>query len=393
MRLAALDLATRTVRPLSAFLRGKHLSPQVSADGSYVMFVGDPDGVSNLYRVPISGGPVEQLSSVLTGIAGVTSTSPTLSAASGTGRLAFSVFEDDGHSIYVLDPSNVVALVPPAANLQAAVLPGRSVPAGDVYRLLTDPARGLPSADTPAPSEPYRKGLTLDEIGQPWVAGGVNEFGADVSGGISAFFSDTLGDRALGMSAMINGTVADLGAEVVYLNRRHRWNWVASAGVSPYAVGFLTLTRNPTTGDTTLSQVTDRQTSRGVFGAATLPLNSAARLEFSGGAQALTFSREVRVNVYSGEDGQLIDRSVERSTIADPLYLGQASVALVRDSSYFGATGPLFGARSRFEVGQSVGSLTFKTLLARLAPLLHAGPALHRGRARHALRPLWAQQR
>jgi Tol biopolymer transport system component len=154
LRLATLDLGTKTVRPLAAFLKGKHLSPQVSSDGASVFFVADPDGISNLYRVPITGGPVEQLSSVPTGIAGITSTSPTLSLASGTGRLVFSVFEDDGHSVYALDQADVVSLVPPAANLQAALLPGRSTATGDLLRLLTDASRGLPAASHQADSQP-----------------------------------------------------------------------------------------------------------------------------------------------------------------------------------------------------------------------------------------------
>jgi hypothetical protein len=55
--------------------------------------------------------------------------------------------------------------------------------------------------------------------------------------------------------------------------------------------------------------------------------------------------------------------TVVETESADPLYLGTASVALVRDTSFFGATAPLFGARSRFEIGFSRGSLQYGTLL------------------------------
>src|SRR5690606_29631083 len=106
-RLAYLDLATRAVRPIPGFLHGKHLSPQVTPDGRFVTFVADPDGVNNLYRMSIDGGPAERLSSVATGIAGITSTSPALSMAAD-GRLVFSVFEDDGHTVYRLDPDDTM---------------------------------------------------------------------------------------------------------------------------------------------------------------------------------------------------------------------------------------------------------------------------------------------
>ena len=164
MRLAAIDLTTRAVRPIAAFLRGKHVSPQVTGDGASVVFVGDPDGVSNIYRVPVGGGPIEQLSTVPTGVAGITSTSPALSSSSATGRLAFSVFEDDGHTIYTLDPSDVVALVPSPVTEQASVLPGRTTPAGDVQRFLSEPSRGLPADVAQDTAEPYRGSLMLDEI-------------------------------------------------------------------------------------------------------------------------------------------------------------------------------------------------------------------------------------
>ncbi len=36
----------------------------------------DPDGISNLYRISIDGGPITQLTSMVTGIAGITTSSP-----------------------------------------------------------------------------------------------------------------------------------------------------------------------------------------------------------------------------------------------------------------------------------------------------------------------------
>ena len=86
LRLATLSIESKVVQPLHAFLGGKHLSPQVSQDGRTVTFVADPDGVSNLYRIGIEGGPVTRLTAMATGIAGIASTSPALSMATGTDR-------------------------------------------------------------------------------------------------------------------------------------------------------------------------------------------------------------------------------------------------------------------------------------------------------------------
>src|SRR5262245_12576405 len=157
LRLARIDLATHAVTAIPGFLKGKHLSPQVSPDGKTLTFIAEPDGISNLYRMAIDGGPIEQVSSFLTGVAGITTSSPALSAAT-PGRLAFSVFEDDGQSIYVLDPAQMTGLVPPPATGHAALLAGRTVADGDVARFLADTARGLPPIKSGYPSTPNKQG-------------------------------------------------------------------------------------------------------------------------------------------------------------------------------------------------------------------------------------------
>jgi Tol biopolymer transport system component len=362
-RLARLDLVTLAVRPLAAFQHGKQLSPQVSADGRSVTFVADPDGVSNLYRMPIEGGPVERLSSFATGVAGITSSSPALSAAT-TGRLVFSVFEDATYAIYALDPADIVSLVAPQATSVAAVLPGRALPGGDVQSLIGNYTRGLPPVGPVPVAEPYRRSLSLDAIGQPTLSGSMSTYGARFSGGVSALFSDTLGDRGLGMQALIGGSLADFGGEVVYLNRRHRWNWAVSAVAAPQAAGYLVSTRDPDTGETRVSEVIDRQPVRGVFASTAYPFSMSTRLEFSGGAQSLSFTREVRSGVFDPTTRRLTDVVTEHLNVGETMYLGVGRVALVHDTSFYGATSPIYGARSRFEVGRTTGTARYTTALA-----------------------------
>ncbi len=389
LRLGHLDLATRLVRPIPAFLRGKHLSPQVSSDGRQVTFIADPDGISNLYRIAIEGGPIERLSSVPTGVAGITTVSPALSSASATGRLVFSVFEADGHSIYVLDPANTVALVAPATAPVGAVLAGSegTWTSGDVPRLLGDYARGLPAQGLTAPPEPYRQELLLDAIGQPTVGVGVSQFGGMVSGAVSAFFSDMLGDRALGVSGEVSGSLADFGGQLVYVNRRHRWNWAAAVEASPYRIGFLSRRDDPLTGQTTVTETIERQPSRGVFGSTAYPFNGSTRVEFSGGMNALSFSRQVRTGTYETETREQISVVDEDISLGPTVYLTQARTALVHDTSIFGATSPLVGARYRVEVGRTAGSLNYTTALVDwrryfmpVEPLTIAVRAVHYGR-------------
>lgn len=362
LRLARLDLATHNVRLISGFLGGKHLSPQISADGETVTFIADPDGISNLYRMPIDGGPVMRLSSFLTGVAGITASSPALSMAPADGRMVFSVFEHDGHAIYVLEERDTRQTVAPPASRRAALLPGRDAPSGDVQGLISDFARGLPSAGQVTNSVGYGRKLTLDMVSQPMFSVGVTSFGTYVSGSVSAYFSDMLGDRALGVAVQASGTVADIGAQIVYANRQHRWNWAAAAEILPYSTGYLAFLQ--TVGNqVVVSEVIERQTSRGFVGTASYPLNSVTRFEVGGAARQLSFAEETRTSTYAADTGDLLDRTRTVTPIGTPLYLAEPQVAIVHDTSLFGATSPIVGSRSRFEIGQSLGDLTYSSVL------------------------------
>lgn len=363
LRLARLDLATKDVRLISGFLGGKHLSPQISEDGQSITFLADPDGISNLYRMPIDGGPVTRVSSFITGVAGITSSSPALSIAPASGRLAFSVFEDDGESIYRLDESDIQQTVAPPATRRAALLPGRETATGDVQALISDPKRGLPEATSTPVTEAYARKLKLDFISQPTFSAGVSSFGTYISGGISASFSDMLGDHTLSMGVQAAGTWEDFGGSLVYINRQHRWNWGVAGGVAPYRTGFVTLTQDPVTNQTLLTEVIQRQISRGGQASVSYPLNTGTRLEFSGGARQLALSTETLTNVYDTATGKLIDQLRNNVHDGKPLYLAESLAAIVHDTAFYGATSPIYGWRSRLEVGQSIGSLNYMTTL------------------------------
>jgi hypothetical protein len=253
--------------------------------------------------------------------------------------------------------------VAPPATRHAALLPGRETPGGDVQALISDAQHGLPAATDAPVTETYARKLKLDMISQPSFSAGVSSFGTYISGGISASFSDTLGDHQLGMGVQAAGSLQDIGGELIYINRQHHWNWAVAAEVAPYRTGFVTLTKDPASGQTLLTEVIERQTSRGGLGSASYPLNTATRLEFTGGARQLAFSTETLTNVYDTGSGALLDQRRVNVRDGNPLYLAEGLVAIVHDTSFLGATSPIYGWRSRLEVGQSLGSLNYETTL------------------------------
>lgn len=409
LRLAVLDLATGQVRALPAFLGGKHLSPQVSADGRTVTFVADPDGVSNVYRMAIDGGPVTRITGIATGVAGIAGTSPAMSASATTDRLAFSVFEKGGHTIYLLDATDVVEMVPPAVSARAAALTpeaaaGRpqalaSLVTGDVSRLLGDPLRGLPPPDPAVVSTPYGRRLSLDLVTQPTVSAGINSFGGFVGGSIAALFSDMLGDRLLGVSAQMTNDLDDLGAQVSYLNRRSRWNWMAVLESMPYATFQAGLLDDPGTGTATYREVVDRQISRGGSLISAFPFSAASRFELSAGAYAVSFTRDTREIVFDTASGAELSRRSTEVQTARSLGIAKWSSALVRDTTHFGPISPIFGGRSRVELSFTTGSLQFTSATVDLRkyvmpvrPVTVAARLIHVGRyGRDAEHPQLAQ--
>ena len=92
-----------------------------------------------------------------------------MSVAPATGRMLFSVFEDQGYAIYGLDSSRTHGepVVLGAAVASASILPPGDTPGrATVTQYLHDPLTGL-AAGTDFVSLPYHSSFSLDAIGQP----------------------------------------------------------------------------------------------------------------------------------------------------------------------------------------------------------------------------------
>jgi hypothetical protein len=111
-------------------------------------------------------------------------------------------------------------------------------------------------------------------------------------------------------------------------------------------------------------QIIQRQTYRGVEGGTSYAFNEAHRVEFTGGYQQVSFDQEVRTIATSIRTGQTLIDQTDTTALANTLNLGTASAALVYDTSIFGATSPIAGQRSRFEVSPTLGTLNFTGALA-----------------------------
>ena len=371
LRLAILDVASGAVKPAGGFEQAKNISPQWTADGRALYFVSDRGGISNIYRMEF-GGATTQLTNFLTGASGITELSPALSVADG--RVVFSAYEDNGYTIYALETAEQLAggevqTLP----INAAVLPPRKAGAGPVYAAVTNETLGLPPERAAAvPAEEYKPKLGLDFAGQPVVAVGRDPFGTYAAGGVSFVFSDMLGNHSLYAGAQATSRFDEIGGNVTYINRSHRWNWGVAVDQTPYVYRtFNTGVAFPQGIPTYVEQeYRILQVDRSVSGLLSYPFSRAQRIDFSGGARQIGFSQDLTTRLYDYQTGQQLSEDEESLSDEPNLNLGEASAALVYDTSINGITSPIRGTRYRLEVAQTGGSLTFTGLTSDLRTYL-----------------------
>ena len=368
---ARADQASGRIEQVRAFTDGKNINPQWTPDSSALYFISDRDGIPNLYRITLAGGDVAQLTTVGTGLSGITNTSPALSVASGTGVASFSVYESGKYDIYTLDAAPRGRQLTPAG-MQAATLPPLDRRESEVATLLADASFGLPPAPQPTEVTDYKPKLSLEAVGQPMVAVGASRYGAAIGGGVSFMFGDVLGNHQLVTAVQLNSglsgsfDVKDTAAEVAYFNQAHRWNWGVVGGQVPYlsanfasAVGFA--------GNEPIQQdqlFLFRQTERSASGITAYPFNRAERVEFQAGLTQISFDEVVRTTVYSLNTGQVLADDTTTTPLARSLNLATTSAAFVHDTSNFGATSPVQGTRYRVEADPTFGSINYTGVLA-----------------------------
>jgi Tol biopolymer transport system component len=388
--LATIDVATRRTVRVRTFEGARHHSPRWTRDGS-IYFIANPDGVPDVYRLASEGARPTRITRLMTGATGITAASPALAAAADGSRLAVVVYRNLTYEIQAIEGDALRAET--AAPTQVTLAAGQLAPGtrrdDEVDRLLGQPTVGLPGPRQQAEMQPYRPRLALDYIGQEFGVATNSAMGAYVGGGIAMSFSDMLGDHVVRAAAQINGGLDDLGGQVGYINRTRRWNWGGFVEQIPYVTGGVIASVQNIGGQRVLVEqlLRDRQVDRRVMGLVAYPFSRAARFEAGASVRHLSFNRHLDTRGFALTTGALLFEDSTRTPLGDPITLGEVSMALVRDTSLFGATGPILGHRSRVEVSPAWGDLRFTNLVADgrhylmpFRPLTIASRLLHVGR-------------
>ena len=367
-RLALMDVESKTIRELGGFADGKNIGPQWAPDGRSLYFISDHQGISNIYRIDAGGGDPRQMTNMLTGASGITALSPAMSAAQG--RVVFSAYENDSYNIYSLDAeqNRLTGIENVKLPINAAVLPPRTQGEGAVFAAIQNPVPGLPMSTEPFQAEDYSPSMSLDFVGQPAVGVGFGAFGPSVAGGVSFLFSDMLGNHTLGTSVQATSRLDEFGGTIFYLNRTKRWNWGASIDQIPYVArgfeaGVVELDGQPVYLEREIRLLQRDQSFTGII---SYPLSRSLRIDGTGGYRRIGVKQDLTSRFYSLQTGEQIAQEEEDLLSIPALNLGEASGALVFDTSIFGLTSPIMGSRHRLEFSQSAGTLQYSGVLADL---------------------------
>jgi WD40 repeat protein len=368
LKIGRISLETGEISLLSLAPWAKHIDPQYSNDGKNIFFVADPDGFSDIYRYSIESNKFFRITRIATGVSGLTENSSAMSIAHND-QIAFNVFEKSGYKVQLIDSLETVgtSFVP----FKIDYLCNTVLPSGSGGAIVNDyfcnPVAG---SDTGMAflSKQYKPRLKLLYIGQLFAGIGADPLGIGVAGGVSAVFSDLLGNHVLGLGAQVAGSITDFGGEVFYLNLKNRINW----GITLNRVAYLaTRTSIKSENDTlnenggTVEKVTflDQHIyDNSISGVLDFPLSSNRRLELNAGITHESYSYKVQEVTVSGNT--IIDDQTRKIPAPSALNLFQTGFAYVGDFSYFGFTGPVSGRRFRLEIGSTVGNLQYLSLLA-----------------------------
>ena len=330
LRLALVDVDSGTIAEVPAFAAGKHISPQWSPDGRSLYFISDCDGMSNLYRVELAANVVTRLSVAMTGLSGMTASSPVLSGAARAAMVAVTVYEYGRYAIHLLIAPNGS---PIQSDGESTALPRAWSGASSTERIA---------------AASYAPRFSFEGTSEGTLPVGIDRLGATRGAGVGLAFTDILNTRWLVTAAQLNGGlehgVRDIGAYAAYLARGRRWNWDVIGSVMPSTAvlqqaGVVTPVR---------------QTEIAGAALAAYPFNRVRRVEFHGGISRLAF------DPMSPAGAEPPPRRGSTSSLT----VATTSMAFVSDAVVAGPISVVIGERYRVEVAPTFGVTPYVNVLA-----------------------------
>lgn len=366
-QLGVFDVATRTARHLDVGVGTTHLNPQWSADDRHLYFIGDPDGIANVFRLNLEDHGVDRITNVATAVSGITPTGPALSVSGDEQALAFTIYANGRPRLVVFDRQKLTAAASAIDRDASGTIGEPTALPGRVNALLADFQTGLDGADGMA-DRAYRPRMSLEGIGQPYLSSGGGPFGTVVRGGGALLFGDMLGERKFGAAVQLGNRLRDAAFEFRYLNQERRWTWGAIGELEPGLARFRTSTAVQHEGQDAVMRRTEyfQRIQLRAAGVVAYPFSRALRVELFGGIRHSQYRRDQRTSIASMATGRVLADEETQAYAGAPTTIAEVGAALVRDTSVSGPTGPLVGSRYRLEIAPAVGQLSYTSVVADL---------------------------
>jgi len=369
-----LDIKTGKKSYPGIFPGANNMNPQFDKTGKQIYFLSDFDGFRDLYRFDINTGKIFRLTKFYTGISGITKFSPAFSINHNSDEIVYNYFI--GHQ-YQLAKAQIQefynsevtdrrinlapSLLPPKINLNSSL----------VERLLRNKYQDLKFSIV---EKPYKPKFKLDYISNIGVGIGMSSmYGTGMMGGVSAIFSDMLGQHQLYTAASLNGEVYDFAGYAAYFNQKHRIGWGASLSHIPYTTYYQGVFRdtinvggNPTEVDNyKIYTIRMFEEKIGLYGSYPFSKNLRAEL---GGSLAHYSYKITSYNYYydyfdpyTGIAYGYYGYERKNEDKPDGFNFHEANTAIVGDNAVFGLTAPMKGQRYRMGISQYFGKNTLST--------------------------------
>nr|MBC7614235.1 PD40 domain-containing protein [Pseudopedobacter sp.] len=409
MGMAIMDLSSKSIKEVNIFPGANNFNPLFASKDSEIYFLSNKDGFRNMYRYNLGSGKVEQLTDYFTGISGITENSPAMTI-SKEGDVIYSYYRSQKYTLYNAKTSEFKGkqVDPESIDLTAAILPPpKSVGVDIINKNLEN---FLAYDDLPLDSiksTPFKSKFKLDYIANTGGAGiSTSRFGAGLSGGVQAIFSDILSRNQIYAAAAVNGEIYDFGGQIAYVNQQSRWNWGGSLSHIPFQFlnyGYnpkATLTdKNGNTYTNVYEQFTDvtRIFQESVQGFTSYPFSKITRVEFGAGISKYSYridryssyylsnsfypdlvnKKKIPIDEYNNDNVSIYPYG-KYSLI--PFTSVQLNTALVGDNSFSGVASPLNGYRYRIGIEQNFGTFQYTAPTIDLRKYVRVKPVTFAGR-------------
>ena len=313
--LAIIEVESGKIEDIPAFVGATNTNPIFDSNNG-ILFLSDRDGFRNLYKYDMLSQRIYLLTDLKTGISGITKYSQAITYSHTTSELYYTLYRNQQYTIYKSNLKNLkyILIENDAVDAYAGYLPPR-VPLKEerVSKAVKELQKQYAPSKDSIKNVRYRPQFSLQTIQSTGFGLSANSgIGTTLTTGILMYFSDIIRNNDLYTVVSVNGEIYDVGAQVLYLNKKHRIDWGVRLGHIPLLTSGFTANNSSINGVLTRELNTNliRTFIEQAYLTAYYPFSKALRLEASVGLNYYHYRIDQFKDIYilNGNAFQFLDR-------------------------------------------------------------------------------------